>query len=111
MALLPGHKSAYIPIPKIRDYSLNPGHEEGKHKAIVFRSALGLNQENHQWLIDKIREGLSESEAMEEESISFGKRYLVDLLIRNKDKEATVRTAWIVRNGESFPRLTSCYIV
>ena len=109
--LLPGYESAYIPIPKIRDYSLNSDHEEGKHKAIVFQSALGLNQEDHLWLIERIRQAIAITEVVEEEATSFGSRYRVDLLIRNRDKEAVVRTAWIIRNGESFPRLTSCYVL
>ena len=111
MALLPGYQSAYIPIPKIRDYSLNTDHEEGKHKAIVFQSALGIGQGEYTWLVEQIRQGITMTEAVEEEAISFGKRYRVDLTIRNREKEAVVRTAWIIRNGEDFPRLTSCYVL
>jgi hypothetical protein len=111
MALLPGYQSAYIPISKIRDYSLNTDHEEGKHKAIVFQSALGIGQGEYPWLIEQIRQGIAVMEAVEEEAISFGKRYRVDLTVRNREKEAIVRTTWIIRNGEDFPRLTSCYVL
>lgn len=30
-----------VDIAKLRDYCLNPLHDEGKHKARVFASALG----------------------------------------------------------------------
>lgn len=111
MSLLPGYKSALIPVPKIRDYSLSLEHPKGKHKAIVFQSALGIGSADYEWLIKQIQEGITKSNAVEEESISFGSRYRVDLLIRNKEREAMVRTAWIIRNGEDFPRLTSCYVL
>jgi hypothetical protein len=39
---LPNAHRAIVPIAKLRDYSLNPLHPEGKHKARVFKSALGF---------------------------------------------------------------------
>ena len=42
MAKLPNAERAVVDIAKLRDYSLNPTHDVGKHKARVFRSALGL---------------------------------------------------------------------
>ncbi|MDX2250099.1 MAG: hypothetical protein SF052_25175 [Bacteroidia bacterium] len=111
MALLPGYNDAIIPIPKIRDYALNPLHPEGKHKAIVFKSALGLTQQDYLWLIDEIYNGIAIIDAVEEENSSFGKRYHVDLFIRTDYNEAVIRTAWIIRNGESYPSLTSCYVI
>lgn len=39
---LPNSEKAFVDIAKLRDYSLNPEHESGGHKARVFRAALGL---------------------------------------------------------------------
>ncbi len=39
---------------KITHYALNPNHEEGKHKARVFESALGYNLTNYQPLLNQI---------------------------------------------------------
>ena len=41
---LPNPDRAVVDLAKLRDYCLNPQHEEGKHKARVFASALGLTQ-------------------------------------------------------------------
>lgn len=38
---LPNAENAVIDIAKLRDYSLNPNHPEGKHKARVFQAKLG----------------------------------------------------------------------
>jgi hypothetical protein len=38
---LPNAGQAIVDIAKLRDYSLSPTHEEGKHKARVFAAALG----------------------------------------------------------------------
>ena len=39
---LPNADQAVVDIAKLRDYCLNPLHPVGKHKARVFRSALGF---------------------------------------------------------------------
>jgi hypothetical protein len=43
-----------VEIAKLRDYSLDPGHQEGKHKARVFAAALGLEKEDAEWLRDQL---------------------------------------------------------
>jgi hypothetical protein len=47
---LPHPDRAVVEIEKLRDYCLNPQHEDGKHKARVFTSALGLTQADATWL-------------------------------------------------------------
>jgi hypothetical protein len=39
----------------------------------------------------------------------YGQRYILDFESIKGDRTATIRSAWIVRRGESFPRLTTCY--
>jgi hypothetical protein len=41
-------------ITKLRDYCLNANHEEGKHKARVFASALGLRAADAEWMRDQL---------------------------------------------------------
>ena len=48
VALPNGHK-AVVEIAKLTDYCLNPQHEDGKHKARAFASALGLGREDAEW--------------------------------------------------------------
>jgi Domain of unknown function (DUF4926) len=40
---LPNAEAAFIDIRKLRDYSLNPDHDRGKHKARLFLATLGLD--------------------------------------------------------------------
>lgn len=47
---LPGAENAVIDIAKLRDYSLNPNHPEGKHKARVFLDKPGLNRNDAEQL-------------------------------------------------------------
>ena len=43
---LPNADQAIVEIAKLRDYSLNTQHPEGKHKARVFQAALGFTAED-----------------------------------------------------------------
>jgi hypothetical protein len=40
--LIPNAENAVVDIRKIRDYCLNPEHDDGKHKARIFLSTLGM---------------------------------------------------------------------
>jgi hypothetical protein len=50
---LPNAERAFVDIAKLRDYSLDPVHPEGKHKARVFASALGLSRSDV-WLREQL---------------------------------------------------------
>ncbi|MGG6269075.1 DUF6883 domain-containing protein [Leptolyngbya sp. AN03gr2] len=39
---LPNPEQALISFEKLEGYSLNPNHAEGRHKAVVFQSALDI---------------------------------------------------------------------
>lgn len=41
----------------------------------------------------------------------YGCRYIFDVLVTWNNREAFVRSAWIIKTGENFPRLVSCYVV
>ncbi|HHT9125217.1 MAG TPA: DUF6883 domain-containing protein [Candidatus Brocadiia bacterium] len=40
----------------------------------------------------------------------YGKRYVMDFTMTKATRNAKVRSSWIIRRGEDFPRLTSCHI-
>jgi hypothetical protein len=44
-------------------------------------------------------------------SDDYGQRYALDFTVEGVDGVATVRSLWIVRTGEGFPRLTTCYLL
>ena len=107
---LPNFEKAFVDITKLRDYSLNPEHESGRHKARVFRAALGLTQDDAEWLRAEILTIAGEVDAVEAELAPFGQKYVIDAEVTFNERTAIVRTAWIVENGTDVPRLVSCYV-
>lgn len=108
---LPNAVQAYIPLEKLRDYALSPEHETGKHKARVFRSVLGLVQADADFLRNQVQKAVLAHAAVETSPSPHGRRYVVDFELTTEKGTATVRSAWIIRHGEDFPRLTSCYVL
>lgn len=49
-ARLPNGDKAILDMRKLEDYCLSPSHPRGRHKARVFRHALGLQQGDATWL-------------------------------------------------------------
>ncbi len=107
---LPNAEVAFIDIRKLRDYSLNPDHDRGKHKARLFLAILGLDADNVDALQMLILEAIQIHAAITAEADDYGQRYIVDFPMTHNDNTANIRTTWIIRPSEIFPRLTSCYI-
>ena len=108
---LPNAERAVAGLGKLRDYSLNPEHEVGKHKARVFQAALGLTADDAVWLRELILRAASGEEVASGPVPSpFGEKYVIDILVEREGRSAVMRTAWIVEKGTDFPRLTSCYV-
>ena len=107
---LPNHQNAIIDIAKLRDYCLNEFHPIGKDKAKVFREVLGFDESNAEELKQIIFEALKINEAIPQREDEYGRRFAVDFTFRNFAIEIVIRTSWIIRPNEPFPRLTSCYI-
>ena len=110
MEKLPNFENAYIGIEKLTEYSLNELHHIGKEKAIVFKSVLGLTSENAILLKEAIFKGTAVNPCIKKEKDKYGERFSVNLKVRIFEKEATITTGWIIKSGEDFPRLTTCYI-
>lgn len=110
MLALPNAECAVVDIAKLRDYSLNPSHDVGQHKARVFRAALGLTIDDAEWLRARILEAVLEEEAFAGPPSPFGQKYVVDVAVMRGEMSVLVRTAWIIEHGTDFPRLTSCYV-
>ena len=108
---LPNGEHAYIG-DKLRTYALDPRHRLGAHKARVFAAALGITLSNEHDLADAIRDAAAQSEAATlVKQTQFGAAYSLEFSMRTSRGEALVLTGWIIRNGEDFPRLTTCYVV
>ena len=97
---------------KLEDYSLNASHRDGRHKARVFAAVLGITLDNRQLLRDALLRAAATSEAVESRGDNgFGEIFLLRFPLTTDRNTATVLSVWIIRRGEDFPRLTTCYIV
>ena len=108
---LPYGDRAIIDERKILDYSLSEVHDDGKHKARLFRELLGITLDNAELLRDALREAAATGEAASGKRDDYGQRYLIDFALQGPAGTATVRSAWIVLTDERLPRLVSCYIL
>lgn len=97
---------------KLEDYSLNPSHRQGQHKARVFESVVGITVANRDILYRAILEAATHSnDAVAIGDNGFGQTFSLRFPITTPKGSATVLTAWIVRHNEDFPRMTTCFIV
>jgi hypothetical protein len=108
---IPNCEQAVVEIQKLREYCLNLHHLRGRHKAAVFASALGLSADDAEFLREAILSAVCNENAEVDEQDEYGQRYTLDFMMTANEKAAAVRTAWIIRAGEDFPRLTSCYVL
>lgn len=112
--LLPSYKRAENIREKLSAYTLNQEHSRGKHKAIVFESALGYNKDTAQELAAQIQNGLKKYRAVPTGNNGFGESYRVTMLINGAGSKSDVRqpveTGWIIRNGEKFPRMVNAIV-
>lgn len=107
--LIPNANNAVVDIRKLRDYCLNPEHDDGKHKARLFLSILGMKSENAEELREILLEVVKTHEAQLGRQDQFGQRYTLDFTIEWQNKSAILRSAWIVEHGSEIPKLTTCY--
>jgi hypothetical protein len=108
---LPNGERAHIDPRKLTAYSLDPEHDEGRHKAHLFESLLGINRQNEELLFDVVEKAAVTGEAAVGKSDKYGQRYVIDFPFTGPVGTATIRSVGIIRSGEDFPRLVTCYIL
>jgi len=110
---LPNYERAEILRSKIEGYALNPTNEpDGKHKARVFKSALGFDQSNWELLKQRILDELPYHEAKPEQTSRWGDSYVVDLPVEGPNGNTVeVRTVWLFRAAVDFPSLITIYVL
>lgn len=109
---LPNGARAVADIEKLRDYCLSAQHPEGRHKARVFLSALGMSASDANSLREILLAAAAESnEVSITNADKYGCRYSLDVVVVWASRMARVRSAWIIKAGEDFPRLVSCYVL
>ncbi len=109
--LIPYADRAVIDIRKLRDYCLNPAHDEGRHKARVFAAALGLTLIDAEALRAILLDIVLTHEAQLDDRDAYGQRYIVDFWLDWHGKQAQGRSGWLLEHGSMTPRLTSCKVL
>ena len=99
---------AVVDIRKLRDYCLNPLHDDGKHKARLF-AAVGITANDAEILRDVLLQVVKTHEAQLGRRDVYGQRYIVDFSLTWDEKQIMIRSGWIIEHGTDTPRLTTCY--
>jgi hypothetical protein len=107
---LPGADRAILDARKLRDYLLSPAHPRGRHKARLLRAALGLGPEDADWLAGAILAGVQTAGAVPDGEDRWGHRWRVDMSIERHGHRAVLRSAWLMRPGESAPRFVTAWV-
>lgn len=108
---LPNPDRAVVDIAKLRDYCLSPIHPVGRNKARVFASVLGLTAADADTLRAALLAAAEQFEATPGAQDEYGQRYTLDFPMAGPAGLGTLRSCWIVRTGEDFARLTTCYVL
>lgn len=109
---LPNPERAVVDLVKLRDYCLSPHHQRGRHKARVFANKLGLTIERAALLQQALLDAARNEEAVTTERDNYGQRYLIDFTMSGPaGQQGMIRSGWIIRCGEDFPRLITCYVL
>ncbi len=106
---LPHPSDLDIDPRKVRDYILSLEHPVGRFRALFF-AKLGFTAENWEEFSGQLRRIPVEGEAEAAARTSYGQKYTVrGSIVGPTGRSADVVTVWIVRVGESSPRLVTVY--
>lgn len=109
---IPNGDKAIVDLANLRDYCLNPLHLRRRHKARVFEALLGLTAQDAEMLSRALLDAAaSKEDATLGHADDFGQRYVVDSEMDGPRGSGIIRSSWIIRTGEDFPRLATCYVL
>ena len=108
---IPGGDRAVVDVRKLRDYCLCESHPRGRHKAKVFAAALGMGQADAGQLRRELLIAARDGHAKALRKDQYGRRFVVECKVRGPAGSAVIRSHWIIREGEDFPKLLTCYVV
>jgi len=107
---LPNGNDAFLDIRKLRDYCLKLDHPRGQHKARVFRAALGLTPADAQRLGETLLAVVAGHDVIATAEHEYGQQFMIDFELEGIAGPVVIRSTWLIRHGESFPRFTTCYV-
>lgn len=111
MPVLFNAASAVLDPAKLYAYVLNPDHPVGRNKARVFRSVLGVTEADAAMLEAALLAAVQAQEAVLERTDAYGAHHSVEFVLNVGGRSARVRSLWIVRTDEDFPRFVSAFVM
>ena len=110
MQKLPYPEQTIVHIEKLAAYCLNPEHPSGKHKARVFKAVLNLGIEDAETLRTTLLDVVHREIAIPTKRNAYGQKYVIDFEMSHSGRTSEIRSVWIVRDDENFPRFVTCYV-
>ena len=107
---LPNGDRAILDVRKLDEYCLSDTHPRGRHKARVFRAALGLRAEDAAWLREVLLDAARTADAQCIAHDDWGDQWRLDVTVARGGRTAVVRTMWLVRRGETLPRFVTGWV-
>jgi len=96
---------------KLTMYALDPDNPVGRHKARVFKRALGFTKDNYETLLEQIEHTALTAEAYLKRTDTHGRHYSVDLEITGSEgQRAVICTGWLVISNSDEAWLTTMYV-
>lgn len=100
---VPHSEFAFIDENKLSGYCLNQFHPIGRHKARVFQR---VEISDSAILKELLLEAVCSEEAVLERVNEYGIFYCVSFYYNR----ALIKSIWMIRKEETFPRLVTCYV-
>lgn len=108
---LPNGDLALLEVRKLREYCLSAEHPRGKHKARLFRAALGIGPEHAEELRGSLLAAAREAAASALHADNWGRYWRIDAPVARQERQIMVRSLWIMRHGEIAPRFVTCWVL
>ena len=77
----------------------------------TIHAACGFSSDNAELLKQRLLDAAIHGDATAGTLDAHGQRFVIEYLIEGPASRAWVRTAWIVRSDENFPRFTTAYVM
>jgi len=110
MSRLPNSDQLVLELRKLQDYCLSATHPRGRHKARVFREALGLTRDDAGWLRDSLLDAAKGTDAEKLDSDAMGQRWRVDV-DRATGPARYGKNVVDRANRRNLPRFVTCWVL
>jgi hypothetical protein len=107
---MPNGDLAIIDDEKLLSYLLDPLHRYGRHHAELFRQLIGIDRDTWWQLHEALRKAASDGEATAGKPSEFGTKYEIRFSMTGPAGSRTILSVWMIRSGESVPRLVTAYV-